>query len=73
MGSVRRVVVLWWDCIVMEEMAGRMGEIGELEFMALKTPNEGRGSRMNCLTVWMGGLGGAFFWQKLFCCYPLET
>lgn len=42
MGSVRRVVVLWWDCIVMDEMAGGMGEIGELEFMALKTPNEGK-------------------------------
>lgn len=53
--------MLWWDCIVMEEMAERMGEIGELEFMALKTPNEDRGSRMNFLAVWMGCLGGAFF------------
>lgn len=61
MGSVRRVVVLWRACIVMEDMAGRMGEIGELEFMALKTPNEGKGSRMDCLAVWMGCLGGAFF------------
>lgn len=46
---------------MMEDMAGRMGEIGELEFMALKTPNEGKGSRMDCLAVWMGCLGGAFF------------
>lgn len=36
---------------MMEEVAGRMGEIDELEFLVLETPFEVKGSGMNFLAV----------------------